>query len=410
MASERDQKRAAVTSPPTDCDVIIVGGGPVGLLTAYLCAQQGVDVVLCEANTILPKDLRATSFHPPTLDMLEPSGIADAIIARGMICPNWQIRMHPSGERAIFEISVIADQTRHPFRLQCEQWKLSEALRERVARQPNATALFGSRAVNFAEDDESVTATIDTDEGSSKLRGRILVGADGWQSSVRKWLQLPFEGETFPETTLVVTTPFRFEDHLDGMSLVTSCWTRDSHVAFLRLPDTWRLALYPNENIPIEEQSSPEAVESILENLVPHEHDHGVTAIWPYRVNQRCVPIYRAGRVVLAGDAAHVNSPAGGLGLNAGIHDAFALSDTLRDIFKRNAPLDLLDDYDLARRPVAEAILKQAGANRARMRQKSIEDQRASLHELQAIAADPVRLKAFVMRASMIEGLRRGVG
>jgi 2-polyprenyl-6-methoxyphenol hydroxylase-like FAD-dependent oxidoreductase len=397
-----------MSRPSFDCDVLVVGGGPVGLLVAYLCAEAGIDVVLCEANAELPKDLRATSFHPPTLDMLEPSGIADEIIARGMVCPNWQIRMHPSGDRAVFDIAVIADETRHPFRLQCEQWKLAEALLRRLEHEPTATVLLGSRVTGLVEDDDGVTVSIESSSGSSEQqRARILIGADGWQSSVRGWLGLPFAGETLPETTLVVTTPFRFEDHIDGMSLVTSCWTRDSHVAFLRLPDMWRLALYPDENIPLERQSSPESVEAILDDLVPHNRDHDVTAIWPYRINQRCVPTYHVGRVVLAGDAAHVNSPAGGLGLNAGIHDAFALAGALQDVFKRNAALTRLDEYDRQRRPVAEAILKQAKANRDRMRQRSIEAQRASLRELQAIATDPVRLKAFVLRASMIEGLRQ---
>lgn len=395
----------AVGAP--DCDVLVVGGGPVGLLTAYLCAERGMSVVLCETSREIARDLRATSFHPPTLDLLEPVGLTQEIAAVGVICPDWQVRLHPSGERAVFDMAVISDETRHPYRLQCEQWKLSRALSARLEHHPDATLMRGQRVTGFAEAEDRVNVTVGSDQGTTgQVSARVVVGADGWQSDVRRWLGLPFEGETFPETTVVVTTPFRFEDHLEGMSLVTSCWTSSSHVAFLRLPDMWRLALYPDEALPIEQQSTPEAVEAILDELVPQPKGHEVEAIWRYRVHQRCVPAYRVGRVVLAGDAAHVNSPAGGLGLNAGIHDAFSLVEALSDVFRKGEPLERLDAYDRQRRPVAQAILKQAAGNRDRMRQKSAEDRRASLRELQSIAADPQRLKSFVLRASMIEGLR----
>jgi 3-(3-hydroxy-phenyl)propionate hydroxylase len=129
---------------------------------------------------------------------------------------------------------------------------------------------------------------------------------------------------------------------------------------------------------------------------------------WPYRVQQRIVPSYRVGRVALAGDAAHVNSPAGGMGLNAGIHDAFALAEALVDCVKHGAPLSRLDLYDRRRRPVvAEHILGQAGRNRDRMREKDPTKRRAILADLQAIARDRDKHRAFVRRASMIDGLRQ---
>ncbi len=114
------------------CDVLIAGGGPVGLCAAFLLAGKGYDVVVVEQEPTLSRDLRASTFHPPTLDMLEPFGITAELLARGLICPSWQIRMHPSGERAVFDMSVLAGDTNHPYRLQCEQWKLSEALLTRL--------------------------------------------------------------------------------------------------------------------------------------------------------------------------------------------------------------------------------------------------------------------------------------
>ncbi len=320
-----------------DCELVIAGGGPVGLLTALICAESGIECRVFEMERKLGSDLRASSFHPPTIDMLDDIGIADALVQRGLVCPHWQIRIHPSGERAVFELASIAAETRHPFRLQCEQWKLSEELLARLQSHPHATVEFGSRVLGFTQVDNSVTVTIDRGGHFESVTCKLLVGADGLGSVIRHGLGLPFEGETFPETTIVVTTPFRFEDHLEGMSLVTSCYVGDSHIAFLRLPDRWRLALYPDESLPIEEQMKSAAIEDTLQRVVELATPYPVDAIWPYRVQQRIVPKYRIGRVALAGDAAHVNSPAGGMGLNAGIHDAVELATALIAILKDGA-------------------------------------------------------------------------
>ena len=393
---------------PVDCQVVIAGGGPVGLLTAYLCAEAGIDCRVFEMEAALGKDLRASSFHPPTLDMLDDVGIAGSLIERGLVCPHWQIRMHPSGERAVFELASIAAEVRHAFRLQCEQWKLSEELLTRLRGHASAEVEFGAKVVGHSDDGDAVTVNIERRDQRETVRCRFLVGADGLKSTVRHEMGLPFEGETYPETTIVVTTPFPFQDHLEGMSWVTSCYVGDSHIAFLRLPDFWRLALYPDEALTFEEQMRPESVEATLQGVVASGAPYQLDAIWPYRVQQRIVPSYRLGNVVLAGDAAHVNSPAGGMGLNAGIHDAFELASALIAILIDGGDRSRLDLYDRRRRPVvAEHILGQAARNRARMRVKDPEARREEIAKLQRIAADPEQHRAFVLRASMINGLRQ---
>lgn len=387
-----------------DCEVAISGGGPVGLTLALLLARAGIAVVVVEAEAEPSEDLRASTFHPPTLDMLDRIGLGAPLVAQGLVCPHWQIRLHPSGDRAVFDLSVLAGETAHPYRLQCEQWKLSRLLRAALAAEPAARLVAGQRVVGLEQDDAGVTLRLE--EGGT-LRAALAVGADGARSFLRKAAGLAFDGQTYPETTILATTTFPFEDHLEGLSNVTYCWKDGGNFSLLKVPGRWRVSIYPREDRSVEAQMTPEAIEAALQEIVPSPTPYEVMELRPYRVHQRIVPCYRAGRVALAGDAAHLNSPSGGMGLNGGIHDAFALAEAVEAILRQGAGLEALDRYDRSRRPVAaEQILAQADRNRARMRERDPEKRREILAGLQAITRDPLRLKAHLMRSSMIEGLR----
>jgi 3-(3-hydroxy-phenyl)propionate hydroxylase len=391
-----------------DCEVVICGGGPVGLCLSLLLTRAGFDVVVLEKEAAIEEDLRASTFHPPTLDMLETLGIADKLVAQGLVCPHWQIRLHPDGERAVFDLSVLEKDTKHPFRLQCEQWKLSVALADALEAEKKADLRFGTEVTGFEQDDTGVTVftrPMTGEDGS--LRARFLVGADGARSIVRKTLGIEFGGLTYPETTLLVTTHFPFEDHLEGISNVSYCWKDGGNFSLLKVPGRWRVSIYPKEDLPIEDQLTPEAVERSLQEIVPRAEAYEVIEKRPYRVHQRIVENYVHGRVLLVGDAAHLNSPSGGMGLNGGIHDAFELSAALSAILKGGADLDRLSLYDRRRRPIArDQILAQADANRARMRERSPERRREILAGLQKITGDREALHAHVLKSSMIEGLR----
>jgi 2-polyprenyl-6-methoxyphenol hydroxylase-like FAD-dependent oxidoreductase len=398
---------AAITRT-SDAEVIVAGGGPVGLCVALLLAEQRIPVTVVEAEAAIVRDLRASTFHPPTLDMLEPLGITASLLERGLLCPHWQIRLHPSGDRAVFDLSVLDGETRHPYRLQCEQWKLSEALLDKLQQSPHAQVRFAC-TIEAAEDaGDHVRVEIEAEGKRETLRGRYVVGADGARSTVRRSMGLPFDGMTYPETTLLVTTLFPFEEHLDGISNVSYCWKENGNFSLLRVPGRWRVSIYPDENIPIDDQMTPEALDASLQIIVPRDVTYDIAEQRPYRVHMRMVPSYRAGRMLLAGDAAHLNTPAGGMGLNGGIHDAFELAAALIDVLRHGAPDARLDAYDRRRRPIArEDILAQADRNRARMRERDPARRRELLKDLQATANDREKLKTFLRRSSMLEGLAR---
>jgi len=388
-----------------DFEVVIVGAGPVGLCLALLLARAGVQTVVYEKGAVLEEDLRASTFHSPTLDMLATLGITESLLAQGLICPHWQIRLHPYGDRAVFDLSVLEKDTAYPFRLQCEQWKLSQALLAALTHEPNAQVHFGVDVAGLDQDDTGVTLRFG--DGRAPVRARYLVGADGAHSIVRKTIEQNLDGKTYPETTLLVTTRFAFEDHLEGLSNVSYCWTDGGNFSLLKVPGRWRVSIYPKEGVPLDEQLSDEQVEAVLQGIVTRDEPYEVIEKRPYRVHQRIVDNYVSGRAVLVGDAAHLNAPSGGMGLNGGIHDSFELADALTDILRGGAGAARLDLYDRRRRPIArDQILAQADANRARMRERDMGARCEILAGLQAICADPVRLHAHVLRSSMIEGLR----
>lgn len=387
--------------------VAIIGAGPVGLVLALLLVRAGLPVALLEAEADISAELRASTFHPPTLDMLDGLGLAAPLIAQGLVTPTWQIRRHEDGARAVFDLGVIAPDTAHPYRLQAEQWKLSRLVLAELHRA-GAAPRFGCAAETLTQDGDGVLVR---GQGFEPFRAAFVVGCDGARSVVRRAMDMPFSGETYPETTILATTPFDFGGVFEGLSNVNYIWTE--HPAFsgtfslLHVPGKWRASLHTAPGEDVGAALTPEAIERKLQAIHPKGSAYEVPDLRPYRIHQRIVQDYRRGRMLLAGDAAHLNSPSGGMGMNGGIHDAFELAVHLVPVWRGEAEAAHLDRYTRRRRPIAEReIIAQADRNRARMRERDPERRAALLAELQATAADPGRAREHLLRSSMINGLR----
>lgn len=387
--------------------VIVVGAGPVGLVTANLLVDEGIEVTLIESNVELPRDLRASTFHPPTLDMLERFGVVGAMIEQGLICPTWQFRDRKEGVIATFELSRLLPDTQHPYRLQCEQWRLGEMLYARLSKSPLAKIRLGTKTTAVRQIGERVDVDIAPAEGGAEtIAADFVVGADGIGSTVRHAIGAAFDGITIPELYLSLSTTYDFREAMPDVANI--CYLSDPQewYVLIRTARVWR-ALFPvDAALEDKDVTSPERAERLLQGAVPRREPFEVTHRTAYRVHERVASTYVKGRMVIAGDAAHVNNPLGGMGLNGGIHDAFNLAEKLVAVI-RGAPLETLERYSRQRRKVALDVVQQTALrNRSILNTREPDARRAYYDDLRRTVEDPDKHRSYVMRTSMIQSLR----
>ena len=394
----------------TDAQVIIVGAGPVGLVAALALSRGGVDCLVLEARDTPDTRLRASTFHPPTLDMLAELGLAEPLIAEGLITACWQLRQHESGESVEFDLGTIADVTAHPFRLQCEQHHLCALILATLRAEGRCRVITGCTVTGCRQDADGVTVTAEQAGAAAEYQAPWLVAADGAESAVRGALGLAYGGHTYEHASVLVTTDFPFHDHIPGLCNVTYCWSGSGPFSLLRLKHAWRASLYPGRGQDLAALAEAPPLRAALARIVPEAGDAELLGINPYRVHERSMARYRVGRVLFAGDAAHLNAPSGGMGMNGGIHDAINLAAKLGAVLA-GADDALLDRYHRQRYHLAtRGTIPQAADNRARMAGSDVASQLERLAALRAIAADPERHRAFALRSAMFSGLEEAEG
>jgi 2-polyprenyl-6-methoxyphenol hydroxylase-like FAD-dependent oxidoreductase len=388
----------------TDERVLIAGAGPVGLTAAANLVRAGVPVTVLEAGDDLSTESRASTFHPPTLDMLDQLGAAQPLIAQGLPAPQLQYRTKRQGILAQFDFGAIADVTSHPYRLQCEQSKLTRILYEELRDKPGFDLQFGARVEDATASSSGVEVAIERAGRRETHSGRFLIGADGAGSNVRRSLGIAFEGFTWPERFLVVSTPFDFRTVIPDLVAVSYVADPQRWHFLLQIPGLWRV-MFP---IAAEESHelalSRDFARSLMATVVPGIADYEVAHVTLYKVHQRVAKTFQRGRVFLVGDAAHINNPLGGMGMNGGIHDAINLTARLIEVWRGTKLESELERYDRQRRLVTlEYIEKQSIQNKRNLESDGVEFGRS----LQEITADKARSYEYLLRLSMIASLRR---
>jgi len=396
-----------------EAPVLVAGGGPVGVITALALAQHGIPVRVFEAGESVNDAPRASTLHPATLEMLAAVGLLDDVIARGLVAQTFQFWDRPSRSVvAEFDHAVLKNDTAYPFVVQCEQHKIANLAVEKLRAFKHAEVTFSSPVTAIAAADDHVSMTVTADGKEQTIIGSYLVGADGGRSTVRKSLDIPFDGYTFPERFLVLTTLFDFAtEHGVAYRAYFSDpdeWTNLFKVAGDDGKARWRAVFPTLPGQTDEEVLNETATEARLQKFFPKSGAYDIVHRNIYRVHQRVAARFRHGRVFLAGDSAHVNNPIGGLGLNCGIHDAMHLSTLLASVLRGERPESGLETYDAVRRPMnIEYVQQQTIANKKRLEEKDPAARQANFDNLRRTAAEPAAHRAFLMRTSLLESVRK---
>lgn len=392
--------------------IVIAGAGPAGSLTALYLAQRDIPVLLLEKETELPVDLRASTFHPPSLEMIAElgHGIIDAMLEQGLVADRYQYRDRRTGDVASFDMSYIADSTRYPFRLQLEQYEFTRLVGTVLETLPAAQVLFAHEVTGFRQTDDHVDVEVTTPAGPEVIRTPFLVSAEGARSCIRKAADIDYLGFTYDEKFLVVSTTFPFEEVFDDLAWVNYVSDPEEWCVILRTEKIWRV-LFPTTPETAGDEArllSDDFIQERLHHLWNKDGDYDIGHRTLYHVNQRVAETYYKGRVLLAGDACHINNPLGGMGMNGGLHDANNLAEKLARIVQQGEPHQpLFEHYNRQRRDLAVRFVQNHTiANKKLMEATDQETQDSRQKMLMEAAADPVKAKAFLLERAMINCVR----
>jgi len=398
--------------------VIIAGAGPVGLVTALGLAQRGIRVLVLEKNSIeVPPQWRGSTIHPPTLAIFDELGLADEIIVGAIKVEVLQYRDLEIEEVVNFGYDCLDGQVKFPFRLQYEQYKVLKLLRTAASTNPKIEIQYDKLIESVTQDSDGVSVQVTNNGATHILRADWLVGADGSHSAVRKALGIELDGFTYPYPTTVVATPFKFEDHFAGLAPVTYWSGPTGRLSMIRTPDIWRIAMTtPLEGVDISSDdrgsiSEPTqdfivAIDLLLSRLPGVSlADLELKQYEVYRSHQRIAREFSVDRVALAGDAAHLTTTNGGMGLNSGVQDAAALVKALEAAISLNSS-GPISQYAKARKEFCTNFLQPTTTtNHKTVDNPDYEARKSRLTELLADTNNPEVVKQVIARASMISDL-----
>ncbi len=388
--------------------VIIIGAGPVGTFVAYCLAEYGIETILLESETSCETDMRASTFHPSTLKYLDNLNLANELIDKGLKAPIFQYRIRATDEILEFNLEELSDVLDFPFRLQCEQYKFARMLADKLDNHKYSSVMFNRELISFFDAGNKVKLKVDHKGIVEDYECDYLIGADGANSIVRRNLGIEFGGFTYKEKFFTLSTEKPLENYFTDLSYVNYVSDPDEWFVMLKAPSAWRILVPVDEKLDDDLIRSDDYVRNIFKRALNSDDRIETIHRTIYRVHQRVVDTMRSGRVILAGDSAHLNNPLGGFGMNGGLHDAWNLAKQLDEIINHNKNEELLDLYDRQRRTVMnEFIQKQTIRNKKMIEETGDDKYSSEWNRMRNIHQNDTERRQYMFRQTMAQSLVR---
>lgn len=375
--------------------IAVAGAGPVGLAVALIAARAGHEVRVFEKRDELSSASRASTFHAPTLDMLDRLGVLARVEPLGRRVDAMHYYRCGVGQPqrvARFAFDMLVGATDHAYRVHLEQSLLTPALLEALRGEKTARVEFGASVESFVRSPSSVEVAVRRAGGRTLETFGWLVGADGAKSEVRQGARIGFEGQDYGKRVLRVMTPLDLRGLIPDLAGISYLYNDDESVSLLEMKDVWRIIVRLPPRMPDDEALDPAFIVREVGRFLPIAGELPMRSVDIYGTSQRMATVWRDGRVLLAGDAAHITNTRGGMNMNAGLHDAWVLGHALASTGYESA----LDHYAASRRRVAlDHLIPRTD--------RSVGGGATYLAAIEATAREPGLARSFIRDAAMID-------
>jgi 3-(3-hydroxy-phenyl)propionate hydroxylase len=389
--------------------ILVVGAGPVGTVAGLRLAQYGFNVTVFERTPSPPDDHRAAALQPASHAIFEQLGIIDEIERQGLRAQLYQWRDRLLDEViADFDFGILKDVSDYPYVIQLEQHKTVNIALAEASKFPNFEIVRPVEVVSVRQNTDKAIVDVRREDGSIEVyTGAYLIGCDGGRSLVRNTIDVSFDGFTWGARQLIVTTDYDFESAMNFRYRnfythpVRSC-------SLFKIPGEdgrglWRSGIPVKPEESDDEALSDEWISAQLAECFPIGAPYRLLHKTLYNAHNRVARQFYRGRMILAGDAAHLNNPNGAMGMNSGLQDAMNIADKLKEIREGGDPETLLARYDRQRRLTAiEFVQPQSIAGRKLMLESDADKRREGMDRLRRIASDPAQHHDYLYKASLI--------
>lgn len=347
--------------------VVIVGGGPAGLITGLGLARAGARITIIEAESEISQSPRALVYHYPVLKHLDRLGVLEDCVAQGFVRDDFAWGVYDSKELIHWSLRGLKDYVQYAHALHLGQDKVAQILANHLKRMSNVTFYYSTKLVEASQHASGVMVKVESGGVFNTIEGDWLVGADGAGSMVRREaMKSNFFGITWPERYVATNTRIDLAKFGFASSTMQVDDVYGSVICRIDQDNLWRVTFMEDPNLPIEGLQS--RIQATFEKLLPEGANFEVVSYSPYRMHQRVADRMRLGRFLLVGDAAHVTNPTGGLGLTGGMFDSFALVEALNRVIHDGATTEILDVYESDRRQkFIELVSPRATSNLQRL-------------------------------------------